>query len=876
MNLVSYEYVTCQEANHGVLVLSEFAGAAQTLGAGCVRVNPYNIEELARGISDAIAMGEEQRVELSTYASQYVNKFTAQAWAQSFIASLEEPDSEGLREQSSYAHTLNVPTMLSAYRNATRRLILLGVGGTFLPATGATANDQTTLTGEQRGMLVRLLRDPANTVLLTSGRSRSRMDELMSSFLNDPAFERLGEDGRILLAPRADPSPLASPDAPLAGEQRRGKPALLRGKPAALLGRAAERFRRGQAGAAAASKTEPPPLPASAQRVGGNLWALAESGVFARVGSGVWETTLQAAQSDEWLESVEEVFRYFEERTPGSRVERRDRTIRWAYGAADPELGAQQASNLVEHLEKLLGDAPVERSWEGTCVEVRPHGSSCGHGLMQLFAADLAKAEAAAAAHTAAGGPPPIFVPRGFDFVLGLGNFSSRDEDVFLQLHSAEARSDWEQEHHMTGGAEADDPHDETEPSEEAPPLTLGLNATTEGMRALDVPFGGVFSVILGNRSTHARYFLPSEVEATRVLQALARAAQEVEARQQTIEQLTSHAAAAAALANATSPPAALEGDPDRRLPSALERSTLVTISKRIAKYWTPAFCLDYDGTLAPMVADPAAARLPPGTRALLREIADRHPTAIVSGRSMDKLRAWVDVAGLYFAGSHGFEIVGPHGSALNYTFAQELLPSIQGALAVLRQSLKEVSRTRPGPRSISRPLTCQDLTRTLPHPLPRLSTAQVEGVMIEDNKFALSVHTRNVSTADLPRLDALLEMALEEQPLLRRSEGKHVIELRPQVHWHKGRAVEWLLKSMCEQMGLPSGAAERNKRVVPIYIGDDRTDEVCQRARAPAARAAAHRACRSIPCAPGRIRGASHQGHGHPDSRARGGAARE
>ena len=43
---------------------------------------------------------------------------------------------------------------------------------------------------------------------------------------------------------------------------------------------------------------------------------------------------------------------------------------------------------------------------------------------------------------------------------------------------------------------------------------------------------------------------------------------------------------------------------------------------------------------------------------------------------------------------------------------------------------------------------------------------------MLEDNKYALSVHTRNVSVADLPRLDELVQGVLEEQPLLRRSEG--------------------------------------------------------------------------------------------------------
>ena len=37
---------------------------------------------------------------------------------------------------------------------------------------------------------------------------------------------------------------------------------------------------------------------------------------------------------------------------------------------------------------------------------------------------------------------------------------------------------------------------------------------------------------------------------------------------------------------------------------------------------------------------------------------------------------------------------------------------------------------------------------------------------------------------------------------------------------------MEWMLKNMCEQMGLPTGVAERNATVMPIYIGDDTTDE--------------------------------------------------
>ena len=52
MNLVSYEYVACQKNNTGVLILSEFAGAAQSLGAGSILVNPWNISDMAQAIEE--------------------------------------------------------------------------------------------------------------------------------------------------------------------------------------------------------------------------------------------------------------------------------------------------------------------------------------------------------------------------------------------------------------------------------------------------------------------------------------------------------------------------------------------------------------------------------------------------------------------------------------------------------------------------------------------------------------------------------------------------------------------------------------------------------------------------------------------------------
>lgn len=77
MNLVSFEYIATQEKRHGVLVLSEFAGAAQSLN-GSVTVNPWNTDELAHALQDAVTMSPEVRSANYAKLSKYVNKYTRQ------------------------------------------------------------------------------------------------------------------------------------------------------------------------------------------------------------------------------------------------------------------------------------------------------------------------------------------------------------------------------------------------------------------------------------------------------------------------------------------------------------------------------------------------------------------------------------------------------------------------------------------------------------------------------------------------------------------------------------------------------------------------------------------------------------------------------
>ena len=75
MNLVAYEYMACQQKRHGVMILSEFTGASHSLN-GSLIVNPWNADELAGAIHDAVTMGEEQRAINYQKVARYVNKYT--------------------------------------------------------------------------------------------------------------------------------------------------------------------------------------------------------------------------------------------------------------------------------------------------------------------------------------------------------------------------------------------------------------------------------------------------------------------------------------------------------------------------------------------------------------------------------------------------------------------------------------------------------------------------------------------------------------------------------------------------------------------------------------------------------------------------------
>ncbi|MDQ6861012.1 MAG: bifunctional alpha,alpha-trehalose-phosphate synthase (UDP-forming)/trehalose-phosphatase [Verrucomicrobiota bacterium] len=87
MNLVAKEYIACQRDNAGVLMLSEFAGAAEEL-SNALLVNPYDATAVAETLREALEMSEEEKRACNQPMRERVMKYDAQHWARSFIQQL--------------------------------------------------------------------------------------------------------------------------------------------------------------------------------------------------------------------------------------------------------------------------------------------------------------------------------------------------------------------------------------------------------------------------------------------------------------------------------------------------------------------------------------------------------------------------------------------------------------------------------------------------------------------------------------------------------------------------------------------------------------------------------------------------------------------
>lgn len=196
----------------------------------------------------------------------------------------------------------------------------------------------------------------------------------------------------------------------------------------------------------------------------------------------------------------------------------------------------------------------------------------------------------------------------------------------------------------------------------------------------------------------------------------------------------------------------------------------------------------DYDGTLTPIVDDPADAILADDTREQLMRIArsPRGSVAVISGRGIEDLRARVGVPEVIYAGCHGLEIMGP---SLEFRHPDAMAQ---------QPMLWAVGET---------------LVRRAP---------AVSGMRVEPKGLAVAVHYRHVPPDEIRRVEIELARAIREQgSRLKIFHGTKVIEVLPQVAWTKGECARFIREHV-----LPPDSEPALCPPLWMYLGDDWTDE--------------------------------------------------
>ncbi|KAH9610036.1 hypothetical protein KSS87_016786 [Heliosperma pusillum] len=356
MNLVPYKYTVCRQGSSAVgptleiegpsvpkksvIIVSEFVGCSPSL-SGAIRVNPWNVEQLAEAMHEAIAMDDKEKQLRHEKHYKYISSHDIAYWAKSFdqdlIRACGDPFAKrcwgvgfGLNFRVVALppdfRKLSADHIKVAYKNTSNRLILLDYDGTMTSSSVDKAPGVQVIS-----ILRRLCKDPKNTVFIVSGRGR----EILSKWFS----------------------------------------------PCVKLGLSAEH------------------------------------GYFTRWSkSSTWESGMQGTDLD-WKKVVQPIMEHYAEATDGSFIEQKETALVWHYQDSDLDFGVTQSKELLDHLENVLANEPVDVKRGKHIVEVKPQGVSKGIAVEKLIATMRDE------------GKTP-------DFVLCIGDDRS-DEDMFEGISRA-------------------------------------------------------------------------------------------------------------------------------------------------------------------------------------------------------------------------------------------------------------------------------------------------------------------------------------------------------------------------------------------------------------------------------------------------------
>jgi trehalose 6-phosphate synthase/phosphatase len=203
MNLVAKEYVAARTDGTGVLILSEMAGASREMGEAWI-ITPTTSEETADALKAALDMPPEDQARRLHAMQARLRDYDVVRWGEDFMHQLRLARDEQARFGTRLLRDRTRASLIDAYRNARRRLLLLDYDGTLVPFEGRpdTARPSTALLAT----LERLEDDPRDEVVVISGRPRDTLDTWLgpvgvSMVAEHGAWIRKGEEPWRLVKP---------------------------------------------------------------------------------------------------------------------------------------------------------------------------------------------------------------------------------------------------------------------------------------------------------------------------------------------------------------------------------------------------------------------------------------------------------------------------------------------------------------------------------------------------------------------------------------------------------------------------------------------------------------------------------------------------
>ncbi|WP_224270692.1 trehalose-phosphatase [Haloprofundus salinisoli] len=216
--------------------------------------------------------------------------------------------------------------------------------------------------------------------------------------------------------------------------------------------------------------------------------------------------------------------------------------------------------------------------------------------------------------------------------------------------------------------------------------------------------------------------------------------------------------------------------DGERFRPEDGVTQTIAVLQTRLPDHEGLLLCLDFDGTLAPIVDDPEEATITPTNAELVERLRESHGVklAVVSGRGLEDVRDRVDVKDVTYAGNYGIETDYGDGDI-------EVHPEAEAAEPVV-----EKVRTR-----------LED------------ELADEEGVAVEDKRWTTTVHFRRAEDR-AEEVTERVEDVVDEHgdDRLVTASGRAIVEIKPDVKTSKGAVVD--------------AFAADAEGYLPMYVGDD------------------------------------------------------